>query len=60
MEDDGVHPPEQAPLLEQVLDNVPGEIHHFADRRLNSWSRHSSMVSPGNDTLAGPNGASWK
>ena len=50
--------PERAPLLEQVVDNIPGEIHQFVDRRLNRWSRHSSMVLPGPDSLVEPVGVS--
>jgi hypothetical protein len=39
VEDDGEQPvTEQAPLFEQVVDNIPGEIHLFLDRRLKSWS----------------------
>jgi hypothetical protein len=49
---------EQAPLLEQVIDNIPGKIHEFVDRRLNSWSRHKSMVRPGTDSLVEPAGVS--
>ncbi|MGM9474227.1 hypothetical protein ACS5PJ_19740 [Pseudarthrobacter sp. YS3] len=41
---------EQAPILEQVVDNIPGEIHQFVDRRLNRWSRHKSTVLPGTDS----------
>ncbi|GAC1453589.1 MAG: hypothetical protein PVSMB10_11240 [Pseudarthrobacter sp.] len=38
--------PEQATLLEQVIDDMPGEFHQFMDGRLNSWSRHNSIVFP--------------
>lgn len=42
----------QALLLEQVLDNIPGEIHQFMDRRLHCWSGHESMVLLGTDRFA--------
>lgn len=29
------------PLLEQVVDNISGELHQFVDRRLHSWSCHT-------------------
>lgn len=50
---------EQAPLLKQVIDNIPREIHQFMDRSLNSWSRHSSMVLPGAESLVEPVGVSF-
>ena len=50
---------EQSPLLEQVVDKIPGEIHQFVDRRFNSWSRHSSILLPGTDSLVEPAGVSW-
>jgi hypothetical protein len=45
---------EQAPLIEQVVDKIPGEIHQFMDGRLYRWSRHISMVLLGIDSLAEP------
>lgn len=47
---------EQSPLLEQVVDNIPGQIHQFVDCRLNSWSRHRTMVLPGTDSLVDDGG----
>jgi len=49
---------EQATLIEQVVDKIPREIHEFMDGRLNRWSRYSSMVLPGTDSLAEPAGVS--
>jgi hypothetical protein len=43
---------EQALLLEEVIDNIPGEIHQFMDRRLHCWSGHESMVLLGTDSFA--------
>jgi hypothetical protein len=30
---------EQSPLGQQVVDNIPGEIHQLMDRRLHCWGR---------------------
>lgn len=49
---------EQPPLLEEVVDNIPGEIHQLVDRRLHGWSRHTSMVLRGCHILREARGVS--
>lgn len=47
---------EQPPLLEQVVDNIPGEIQLFMDRRFHRRSRHASIVLPGANGTADKSG----
>lgn len=49
---------EQIPLLEQVVDHIPDEIHQFMDRCVHRWCRHRSIILPGTDSNAEPFGVS--
>lgn len=41
----------QPRLLEQVVDNIPREIHQVVDRRFHCRSRDAAMIPPGTDSV---------